>query len=140
MGQDKVQRFLPLAGRADGLDEIVARSGRYDAQRGIRMHQPGGGFADRAVAAHGDDRFHAPAGGVAGQFRGMTRIFRIADDEIHLFFLQIAFGLLTDLLCLSVPCRRIDDDLVHEYPFLPASFLIFFCILPEKRQKRKEKM
>ena len=87
MGQDKVQRFLPLSGCADGLDEIVARSGRYDAQRGIRMHQPGGGFADRSVSTHGDHRFHPAVGGVPRQLRGVSRIFRVANDEIYLLLL-----------------------------------------------------
>ena len=87
MREDEVQRFFPVPGRANGLDEVVACTGGSNAQRGVCMHQPGCGLADRSVSTHGDHRFHPAVGGVPRQLRGVSRIFRVANDEIYLLLL-----------------------------------------------------
>ena len=75
--EDELQRLPPVAGGADGLDEIVAGSRGHHAQRRAGMPQARGGLGQSAVPAEGDDRVRAPLRGLTGKLGRVVRMLSL---------------------------------------------------------------
>ena len=98
-------------------DEVAARSGRDDAQRGLGIDDPAvlveavGDLVHRAVAADADDELGAVLDGLAGDVGGVLGFFRELELELADEVLQ-ALADLGPALARPAPVRLgIDDDL-----------------------------
>ena len=138
MGEDEVQRILPVFRGSNAFDKIVTGSGRGNAQRRCGMPQPLRRFGDGTVATHGDHGIHAAPGRVPRKVGCMSGMVGQLRDKFHVTLPEVGGRLLAGLPRAPIAGDGIDNQFDHGSTGL--SYWRNQAILPHLRKKGKHKL